>query len=114
MEKKADILFEVSWEVCNKVGGIYTVIRSKASRIVEKYKSGYIAVGPYFPNQIVGQFQEELPDKHVKETFEELKHEGIICHYGKWMIEGNPNVILVDFVSYKSKINDIKKELWDE
>ena len=114
MEKKADILFEVSWEVCNKVGGIYTVIRSKASRIVEKYKSGYIAVGPYFPNQIVGQFQEELPDKHVKETFEELKHEGIICHYGKWMIEGNPNVILVDFASYKSKINDVKRELWDE
>ena len=39
MEKKADILFEVSWEVCNKVGGIYTVVKSKAARMAEAYGS---------------------------------------------------------------------------
>ena len=109
MEKKADILFEVSWEVCNKVGGIYTVIRSKAARILDKYRDNYFTIGPYFPHQIVGQFQEEPPEKEIKQAFEQLKNEGIICHYGRWLIEGNPKVILVDFASYKHKINEFMK-----
>ena len=113
MEKKADILFEVSWEVCNKVGGIYTVVKSKAGKMVENYGSNYFLIGPYFASQAIGQFEEEIPNELCKVPFEELKKIGIICHFGKWLIEGSPFVILVDFVNYKYKINDIKRELWD-
>jgi len=52
MEKQADYLFEVSWEICNKVGGIYTVVKSKAAEIMEYYKENYFAIGPFFPEKV--------------------------------------------------------------
>ena len=113
MERKADVLFEVSWEVCNKVGGIYTVVKSKAAKMVEAYGDNYFLVGPYFASKALGQFQEEIPSEFCKAPFSELKKEGIICHFGKWLSEGNPSVILIDFVNYKYKTNGIKRELWD-
>src|SRR3990167_3958599 len=102
MEKKADLLMEVSWEVCNKVGGIYTVVRSKAARMVEKYGDGYYLIGPYFASKAFGEFQEEIADDFCRPAFEELKKMGILCHLGKWMIEGSPNVILIDFINYRT------------
>jgi len=113
MDAKADIVFEVSWEVCNKVGGIYTVVKSKAAKMVEAYGENYFLVGPYFASKAVAEFQEEMPGEFFKPAFEELKKYGILCHFGKWLIEGSPSVILVDFMNYKNRINDIKKELWD-
>ncbi|MBW2977183.1 hypothetical protein KY347_07110 [Candidatus Woesearchaeota archaeon] len=113
METKADFLFEVSWEVCNKVGGIYTVVKSKVAQMSDYYRDNYFLIGPYSANKASGQFEEEVPDKRCKEAFEKLKKEGILCHYGRWLIAGKPNVILIDFESYKPKINGIKRELWD-
>ena len=113
MAKKADVLFEVSWEVCNKVGGIYTVVKSKAAKMVEAYNDNYFLIGPYFASKAIGQFQEEIPKDFCKAPFEEMRKIGIICHYGKWLIEGMPSVILIDFVNYRSRINDIKRELWE-
>ena len=46
LELHPDYLFEVSWEVCNKVGGIHTVVSTKARSIAKTYKSAYIAIGP--------------------------------------------------------------------
>ena len=112
MDTKAEVLFEVSWEVCNKVGGIYTVVKSKAAKMMESY-GNYFMIGPYFAAKAIGQFQEELPGEFCKSAFEELKKSGIICHFGKWLIEGSPPVILIDFVGYKYKSNDIKRNLWD-
>ena len=40
-------LFEVSWEVCNKVGGIHTVISTKAKTMVERLGEEYVAIGPW-------------------------------------------------------------------
>ena len=110
---KADCLYEISWEVCNKVGGIFTVIKSKAARTVDYYKENYYLIGPYVADKIIGEFKEMLPHNELKAIFDELKRENIICHYGKWLIEGNPNLILIDFTGFKSRINDIKKELWE-
>jgi len=113
MEKKADVLFEVSWEVCNKVGGIYTVVKSKAAKMVEIYGENYFMVGPYFASKAIGQFQEEPPNDLFRSAFEELKKYGIICHFGKWMGECTPSVILIDFMNYRHRTNEIKRELWD-
>ncbi len=109
----SELLFEVSWEVCNKVGGIYTVVRSKAARMVENYKEGYFAVGPYFVDKSMGEFEEKPPMDALKSSFENLKKQGIVCHFGTWLIEGSPNVILIDFSGFTSLTNNIKKELWD-
>lgn len=113
MGKKADILFEVSWEVCNKVGGIYTVVKSKAAKMVEAYGDNYFLIGPYFASRAISQFQEEMPSEFCKAPFDELKKIGIICHFGRWLSEGNPCVILIDFVNYRQRANGIKRELWD-
>lgn len=111
---KADILFEVSWEVCNKVGGINTVLRSKAEQIAKYYDGNYYVIGPYFSNVVTGEFEEELAEEIFKPVFEELKSEGIILHFGKWLIKGSPKAILIDFNSFMSQCNDIKKKMWEQ
>lgn len=113
MKPKADILFEASWEVCNKVGGIFTVLSSKSKQIQKYYKNGYCLIGPYFEEASRTSFRETPIDKKYQGVFEELKAMGIVCHFGKWLVEGDPDVILLDFKGYAGSLNDIKKELWD-
>jgi len=112
-DKKFETLFECSWEVCNKVGGIYTVISSKVSSINKKIKT-YFLIGPYFEKQAKPEFEElEIPTD-LKNIFYELSAEtGIICHYGKWLIGGEPFVILLEFDSLKYKLNYLKKYFWE-
>ena len=110
---KANYLFEVSWEVCNKVGGIYTVIKSKADNIVEYYKDKYCLIGPYFADKSSGIFEEGMPPENLKPLFGRLSGEGIIVRTGRWLIEGKPIVFLIDFENIKYKVNDIKRELWE-
>src|SRR3989344_9338451 len=109
---KADFLFEVSWEVCNKVGGINTVLKSKVARILEYYNGKYCMIGPYFSNN-ANEFEEMLPPTEYKDAFNELKKEGVNCHYGKWSIKCEPFIILIDFPRNPGKINEVKKEFWD-
>ena len=44
--KTPDFLFETSWEVCNMVGGIYTVLSTKSNEIKNLLNDKYITVGP--------------------------------------------------------------------
>ena len=48
-QKYSDYLFETSWEICNKVGGIYTVLSTKAATVVGNYHDHYICIGPDIP-----------------------------------------------------------------
>ena len=113
IKPKADILFEISWEVCNKVGGIYTVVVSKASQMLSYYKENYFLIGPYFSEKARGQFQEIVPPDDIKGIFSRLEQEGIKCHYGKWLIEGEPKTILIDFADFFGQKNQIRNELWE-
>ncbi|MBW2978158.1 hypothetical protein KY331_04900 [Candidatus Woesearchaeota archaeon] len=112
--KTADYLFEISWEVCNKVGGINTVLKSKISRILDQYKENYFAIGPYFADKVGGIFEETLPPKECKWVCDDLDREGIKVHFGKWLIKGEPNAILIDFNNYFYKTDEIKRILWDD
>jgi len=110
---ESSTLFELSWEVCNKVGGIYSVISSKVSRMQEYYKD-YTLIGPYFHRKAEEDFsEEEIPDK-FKETFDELRQEGIVPHYGSWLIKGEPKTILVEFEGITYLKDEIKKEIWEK
>ncbi len=110
---ECDKLFEVSFEVCNRVGGIYRVLESKADKMIAHYKDRYFLIGPYYKEKARGEFKEEAPPSEIRKVFQKLEVEGIRCHYGKWLIKGKPTTILVDFSDYFYKINDIKKELWE-
>ncbi|MBU1120702.1 glycogen/starch synthase, partial [Candidatus Micrarchaeota archaeon] len=98
-----------------KVGGIHTVISSKAGKMKENFKE-YYAIGPYYENKAQTEFEEkEVPEKFRK-CFEELEKEtGIKCRFGEWLIPGkNCHCILVEFNSIRPKINEIKRELWEK
>jgi len=109
---QADLLLEISWEVCNKIGGINTVLATKAAQMTQRYHDGYILVGPYLPQNSKYQFEEKEPVGRLKEVFDNLDAQGIHCRFGRWLIEGEPNVILVDFQSLWQNINQYKWELW--
>ncbi|MFH1439139.1 MAG: glycogen/starch synthase [Candidatus Woesearchaeota archaeon] len=109
---KADVLFEVSWEVCNKVGGIYTVVKSKADLINKAYKEYYL-IGPYIKKKAKETFNEKKPPEIFSKIFGELSEIGIKCYFGEWLIKGKPKAILIDVAAYTHTINDYKKMYWD-
>ncbi len=104
------VLYEVSWEVCNKQGGIFTVISSKVPYIVDKVRDYYM-VGPYFESSKKTFYETEVP-QNLTEKVKELESMGIKVHFGTTDISGDKNVILVDYMSYSENIDDIKKKLW--
>jgi len=112
-EPKAELVFEVSWEVCNKVGGIWTVISSKANQIKKYYGNNYICVGPFFADKLAGQFEENPTPEDCKDVCKELTEKGIVLHFGKWLIKGEPKTILVDYTNFRFNTDQIKKELWE-
>ncbi len=103
-------LYEVSWEVCNKVGGIYRVLESK-SHLMKRYKN-HIQIGPYLDNSNQ-YFEEKKLTKKLEEVNKKLNEKGISIKYGEWLIKGRPKTILVDFQNYFYKKDELKKELWE-
>ncbi len=114
MAKKgnADYVFEASWEVCNKVGGIYTVVKSKAYAMKAFYKN-YFLVGPYVSDKSLLELNQKEPPKEIKEAFDELGQQGLKFYYGTWDASGSPNAILIDFQSLVGQKNEMKKWLWE-
>ncbi|MBN1544830.1 hypothetical protein JW898_05215 [Candidatus Woesearchaeota archaeon] len=106
-------VFEASWEVCHKVGGIYTVVKSKAALLNAAYPN-YFLIGPYFKDLADLEVNEETLPHGFQEVFDELRNEGIVCHFGRWQIKGSPRVILIDFSGYWPRKDAIKKMLWDK
>jgi len=110
---KANALFEVSWEICNKVGGIYTVIKSKAALMQKNYQNYYL-IGPYFEEKAKFEFTEKTIPKEFRDIFKILEEQGIVCHYGTWNINSNPQVILIDFKGFVKNKDNLKKEYWEK
>jgi len=114
-EKTKKMVFEIAWEVVNKVGGIYTVLSSKAQEMTEEYKDSYFLIGPYFAEKTKGEFEEKPAPEILKNIFAELeKEDGLRFHFGKWLIKGEPQVILIDFKDFWQKANQIKTDLWND
>jgi len=113
-KNKTDYLFEVSWEVCNKVGGIYTVVSTKALSIVKTLKDNYIVVGPNLDREGKGnpEFLEE-PDMY-KSWKAYIKSQGITVKTGRWNIIGKPVAILIDFSPLFTRKDEIFTEFWNE
>ncbi len=101
-------LFEVSWEVCNKVGGIHTVLRSKLGQVVSNFGNNYLLIGPWR-----GQNQDfiESSTGDLNEIKKILAEKNIIAHVGYWKGEEKPKVILVDFKD-RYKIDALLYLMW--
>jgi phosphorylase/glycogen(starch) synthase len=103
-------LFEVSWEVCNKVGGINTVLRTKAAHAVEHFGDKYILIGPDTGNN--PEF-EETEEKLWSEVTQQALDRGLTCRCGRWDIEGRPRVVLVN-QNNKYDTNKLLFQLWHD
>ena len=107
-----DYLFEVSWEVCNKVGGIYTVIATKSLYLKSQLKRHHILIGPdvWMETDVNPDF---IEDQHLYRSWRlQAEKEGIKVRIGRWNVPGKPIAILVDFKQYLTRQNDILTEYW--
>ncbi len=107
-----DTLFEVSWEVCNKVGGIHTVVATKALTVTKLLGDKYIVIGPDF-SQDNGNSEFEEDVNLLKAWRQTLYNEGIRVRVGRWKIAGNPIAILIDFTTHFTQKDEVLKMLWD-
>ncbi|XP_043246505.1 glycogen [starch] synthase-like isoform X1 [Amphibalanus amphitrite] len=108
-------LFEVSHEAANKVGGIYTVIRSKCNVTVEEWGDQYCLLGPYKEHQARTEIEPfEYPEGSVfHAVVSSLREQGWKVVTGRWLVDGNPQIILFDVGSASWKMNEMKDELWN-
>ncbi len=108
-----DYIFESSWEVCNKVGGIYAVLSTRANTLQKSFKDKIIFIGPdcWHDNPNI-YFCEDLT--LFPEWRKQASEENLLVKIGRWNIPGNPIAILVDFEQYYSKKDIIFGKLWED
>lgn len=109
-----DLLLETSWEVCNKIGGIYTVLSTKAATLQKLYKDKTIFIGP-------DVWTEDTPSPYFIESRTLLKKwlleanlpEGVDVRVGRWDIPGKPIVVLVKFDGMYAQKNEFYGMMWN-
>jgi len=110
---KPDYVFETSWEVCNKVGGIYTVLSSKARTMTMLYADNIIFIGPE-RGKDSNLFFKEDPDLLKDWKNYATTKDRLAIRIGRWDVPGQPVTVLVDFDQYFSKKNTIYAEMWNK
>lgn len=108
------MLFEVAWEVCWQLGGIYTVIRSKAPAMTKLWGDRYCLIGPYNAATAEVELEETQPVGPIAIAIERLRAMGIRVHYGRWLITGRPQVVLLEFGAAFDRLGEFKYYLWKD
>ena len=108
------LLFEISWEVCSQVGGIYTVLRTKVPATVRRWGDAYCLIGPYREASANVEFEPQMPGGPMREALAELARMGLRLHFGRWLIVGHPRVLLIDTSSVSPRLAEIKYYLWKD
>ena len=109
---KPDFIFESSWEVCNKVGGIYTVLSTRANTLQQEMQDKVFFIGPdVWHENACPYFKEDA--KLLADWKKTATEEGLKVKVGRWTVPGNPIAILVDFQKYYEKKNEIYGWLWE-
>ena len=107
-----DYIFESSWEVCNKVGGIYTVLSTRAKTLQEAMKDRIIFIGPDFWKESESPYFKEDKSLFAKWQWE-AKEQGLQLRVGRWTVPGEPIAVLVDFHPFFEQKNEIYGWLWE-
>jgi glycogen synthase len=106
------LLIEVAWEVCNQVGGIYTVIRSKAPAMTRNHSGHYCMVGPYLNKNIMAELE---PLDDTADVFglaaANLRKRGYEVIYADWLVTGKPRVVLLNPNVVEEKVRNVLKYL---
>lgn len=107
---KPDYIFESSWEVCNKVGGIYTVLSTRAKTLQEEFPDKIIFIGPDCWGDKKNPFF--IPDSSILKEWQESTT--LKVKVGRWDIPGKPISILVDFAPFFAEKDSIYGKLWED
>ncbi|MEM4137109.1 MAG: hypothetical protein QXF48_00350 [Candidatus Anstonellaceae archaeon] len=97
------VVFEISSEIARKIGGIYTVIKTKSSYIQKYYPNSYYYIG-FYDERCTQELRLLPPPPFIKKVFDELSSIGIFCYYGEWIYANNAPVLLVDAKQFSSKL----------
>ena len=108
-----DYIFEASWEVCNKVGGIYTVLSTRANTLQAKFHDHVFFIGPDFWQGKENPLFIESDNLCAAWRENALEKDNLRVRVGRWNIPGNPIVILVDFQPFFAQKNEIYTEMWN-
>lgn len=108
-----DYIFEASWEVCNKVGGIYTVLSTRAKTLQEKFHDRILFIGPDFWQGKENPLFTESDNLCAAWKKHAAEKDNLSVRVGRWNIPGEPIVILVDFQPFYAKKNEIYTEMWN-
>ncbi len=111
---KPDYIFETSWEICNKIGGIYTVISTKAAEMKATFGDRYILIGPdvWKGTQANPDF---IEDQHLLEEWRNAAlAKGLKIRVGRWNIPSKPLAILVDYTQLFAQKDQIFAHLWEK
>lgn len=107
-----DYIFESSWEVCNKVGGIYTVLSTRAKTLQERFKNRVIFIGPDCWKESNSPYF--IEDKKLFNDWKKTLSNNLTLKIGRWNVPGNPIAILVNFDSFYAKKDEIYTEMWEK
>jgi len=108
-----DFIFESSWEVCNKMGGIYTVLSTRAKTLQEQFPDKLLFIGPdLWKDKENPLFLED--EKLWRPWVKAAKEVGLQVRVGRWNIPGKPCVVLVDFQPYYEIKNELYAEAWND
>ncbi len=104
------------WKVCNQLGGIYQVIKSKAPRMVGRWKNRYYMLGPWNPAKAALEFEERppRPNSWIAKCLEQLRQGGLIVHHGYWLVPGRPKVLLLEHGLGEQDLAALKYRIWSE
>ncbi|KAJ6155823.1 Glycogen synthase [Penicillium chermesinum] len=108
------MLFEVATEVANRVGGIYSVLKSKAPVTTAEYGERYTLIGPLNKASAAVEVEELTPaSPAMRETIASMTERGIEIVYGRWLIEGAPRVLLINTGTGYRWLDEWKGDLWN-
>jgi len=112
--RAAPFLIETAWEVCNKVGGIYTVLRSKVPAMMETWGNRYVLVGPYQEQTASVEFEPAPLTGAFGQAVKQLNEAGIGAQYGRWLVTGRPHVVLLNHLDLLPRLHEVKYRLWEQ
>ncbi len=112
--QRVPLLFEVAWEVCAQVGGIYTVLRSKAPETVGRWGKNYWLIGPFREPSAKIEFEPQRPHPTIAPVLEDFARRGVTIHAGRWLITGRPQVLLIDLAGVMGRVNEMKYFFWKD
>jgi len=109
------LLLECAWEVCNQLGGIYQVLRSKSPTMVRRWRNRYVLIGPYVQAKAALEFEPRRAVGWIARLIEACAARGLKVHHGRWLIPSRPKVLLLEYDQLPAhELDLVKFELWEK